>query len=205
MLDDNAKELDDWDDYYKNNDVNTMPWFLEKLDHDVSNEIDSKTLKGGRFLDLGTGPGTQAKQLSSLGFNVTGSDLSQSAIEKAKKLCSEPEFVVDDILNSKFSDNEFDYIFDRGVFHIFDKNQLDSYLSQIKRILKKNGLLFLKCMSISEKNLSEGEGPNLYSKEQIKECFQHDFAIETMKDSLFYGNVSGSFKAIFTVLRNKKI
>ena len=153
-MDNNAKELDDWDDYYKNNDVNTMPWFLEKLDHDVSNEINSKTLKEGRFLDLGTGPGTQSKQLSSLGFDVTGSDLSQSAIEKAKKLYSEPEFVVDDILNSKFSDNEFDYIFDRGIFHIFDKNQLDSYLSQIKRILKKNGLLFLKCMSIDEKNLS---------------------------------------------------
>ena len=204
-MDNNAKELDDWDDYYKNNDVNTMPWFLEKLDHDVSNEINSKTLKEGRFLDLGTGPGTQAKQLSSLGFDVTGSDLSQSAIEKAKKLYSEPEFVVDDILNSKFSDNEFDYIFDRGIFHIFDKNQLDSYLSQIKRILKKNGLLFLKCMSIDEKNLSEGEGPNLYSQEQIKEFFQPDFTIETMKDSLFYGNASGSFKAIFTVLRNKKI
>ena len=51
----------------------------------------------------------------------------------------------------------------------------------------------------------EGKGPNLYSQEQIKEYFQHDFAIETMKDPLFCGNVSGSFKSIFTVLRNKKI
>ena len=35
MLDNIAKELDDWDDYYKKNDVHTMPGFLEKLDHDV--------------------------------------------------------------------------------------------------------------------------------------------------------------------------
>ena len=77
---------------------------------------------------MGTGPGTQANHLSSLGFDVIGSDLSQSAIEKAKKLYSEPQFVVDDILNSKFSDDEFDYIFDRGIFHVFEKNQL-SFLS----------------------------------------------------------------------------
>ena len=204
-MDNTTKELDDWDDYYKKNDVNTMPWFLEKLDHDVLNEINSKTLKEGRFLDLGTGPGTQAKQLSSLGFDVIESDLSQSAIEKAKKLYSEPQFVVDDILNSKFSDNEFDYIFDRGIFHVFEKNQLSSYLSQIKRILKENGLLFLKCMSVDEKNIPEGTGPTLYSQEQIKEFFQNDFEIETMKNSLFYGDASGSFKAIFAVLRNKKI
>ena len=202
-MDNTAKELDNWDDYYKKNDVHTMPWFLEKLDHDMLNEINSKTLKEGRFLDLGTGPGTQAKQLSSLGFDVIGSDLSQSAIEKAKKLYLEPRFVVDDILNSKFPDNEFDYIFDRGIFHVFEKNQLPSYLSQIKRILKKNGLLFLKCMSVDEKNIPDGARPNLYSQEQIKEFFQGDFEIETMKDSLFYGYASGSFKAIFTVLKRK--
>ena len=143
-MDSATKELDDWDDYYRENDVQTMPWFLEKLDHDILHEINSKALKEGRFLDLGTGPGTQAMQLSSLGFDVIGSDLSQSAIEKAKKLYSEPQFVVDDILNSNFSDNEFDYIFDRGIFHIFEKNKLPSYLSQVKRILKENGLLFLK-------------------------------------------------------------
>jgi SAM-dependent methyltransferase len=203
-LNSTSKELHDWDDYYKENDVQTMPWFLEKLDHDVLNEINSKALKKGKFLDLGTGPGTQAKQLSSLGFDVIGSDLSQSAIEKAKKLYSEPQFVVDDILNSKFSDNEFDYIFDRGIFHIFEKNQLSSYLSQIKRILKENGLLFLKCMSVDEKNIPDGAGPTLYSQDQIKEFFENDFEIETTKDSLFYGASSEFYKAIFTVLKNKK-
>ena len=202
-MDNIDKKLDDWEEYYKNNDVHTMPWFLEKLDHDMLNEINSKTFKEGKFLDLGTGSGTQASHLSSLGFNVIGSDLSQSAIEKAKKLYSEPQFVVDDILNSNFSDNEFDYVFDRGIFHVFEKNQLPSYLSQIKRILKKNGLLFLKCMSVDEKNIPDGAGPNLYSQEQVKEFFQDEFEIETMKDSLFYGDTSGSFKAIFTVLKKK--
>ena len=62
-MDNTAKESDDRDDYYKKNDVHTMPWFLEKLDHYMLNEINSKDLKEGKFLDLGTGPGTQAKLL----------------------------------------------------------------------------------------------------------------------------------------------
>ncbi|MBI1662851.1 MAG: class I SAM-dependent methyltransferase [Nitrosopumilus sp.] len=37
-------------------------------------------------MDLGTGPGTQALELSKIGFKVTGTDISQSAIEKAKKI-----------------------------------------------------------------------------------------------------------------------
>ena len=40
----------------------------KKLDHDVEDEINSRSLNSGTFLDLGTGPGTQAIQLSEYGF-----------------------------------------------------------------------------------------------------------------------------------------
>lgn len=202
---DNTAEDSHWNDFYRENDVKTMPWFLNKLDHDMLNEISSKNLNQGKFLDLGTGPGTQAMQLINFGFEVTGSDISQSAIDKAKQQYSEPNYVVDNILKSKFPDDEFDFIFDRGVFHTLEKEQIPSYLEQIKRILKKNGLLFLKCMSKEEKGIPTGRGPTLYSQIQIKEFFEKDFEIESIKDSLFFGEVAGPYKAIFTVLRNKKI
>ena len=48
-----------WDEYYKETDVTTMPWFDKNLDHDVENEIKSNNYDSGNFLDLGTGPGTQ--------------------------------------------------------------------------------------------------------------------------------------------------
>ena len=75
-----------------------------------------------KFLDIGTGPGTQALRLSELGFNVTGSDLSEYAIEKARKISNRVNFIVDDILNSKFKENEFEYVFDRGCFHVLSIN-----------------------------------------------------------------------------------
>ena len=179
-----------------------MPWFNE--DHDVKNEIKSRNLSKGKFLVLGIGPGTQAMQLATLEFNVTGSDLSQSAIDKAKQLYSEPHYVVDDILNSKFSDNEFDFIFDRGIFHIFEQEPRPVYLSQFKRILKENGILFLKCMSIDEKNLPEGKRPFKYSKEQIKQFFGKYFEIESISNTLFFGTVAPPPKSIFAVIKNKK-
>ena len=157
-----------WDDYYKDNDVKTMPWYEEKLDHDVENEINSRSLNSGNFLDLGTGPGTQAIQLSKYGFQVTGTDISNSAIEKAKKLSDKVDFLVDDVLDSKFSDKKFDFIFDRGVFHVFEKDQRTKYLSQITRILNDGGVLFLKCMSKEEKNLPDNGMPHKFPNKTLK-------------------------------------
>jgi len=201
---DETKEFPSWDDYYKENDVEKMPWYEKDLDLDLKEEIELKNLHSGKFLDLGTGPGTQAMQISNLGFDVTGSDLSNSAIERAKKLYPNTSYIVDDILNSKFLDNAFDYILDRGVFHIFEQEKLPDYLRQIKRILKKNGILFLKCMSVEEKNLEDGKGPFLYSKEQIKEIFENNFEIESIRDSVYYGTIKPLPKSLFVVMKNKK-
>ena len=109
-LDNPKEDLSDWDDYYKKTDVKTMPWYEENLDHDIENEIKSNNYNTGNFLDLGTGPGTQALQLSKYNFEVTGTDISQSAIEKAKNLSNEINFLIDDILNSKLTDKKFDFI-----------------------------------------------------------------------------------------------
>jgi ubiquinone/menaquinone biosynthesis C-methylase UbiE len=201
---DDAKEFPDWDSYYKENEVEKMPWYEENLDLDIKEEIELKELKEGKFLDLGTGPGTQAAQLSKIGFNVTGSDLSQSAVDRAKKLYQSPSYIVDDILYSKFPDNEFDFIFDRGVFHVFDPEQQPVYLTNIKRILKENGILFLKCMSIEEKNLPGDKTPFKYSKDQIKEFFENDFEIESIKDTVYYGTINPLPKSLFVVMKNKK-
>ena len=49
---------------------------------DIEIELDKIEIKKGSFLDLGTGPGTQAIKLFKRGFDVTVSDLSPSSIHK---------------------------------------------------------------------------------------------------------------------------
>ncbi len=200
-LKDFKDKFSDWNTYYKDNEVEEMAWYEKNLDHDLEKEIVSGNLSKGRFLDLGTGPGTQAFQLEKRGFDVTATDLSQNAIGEAKKLSNKINFVTDDFLNSKLPDNEFDYIFDRGCFHVFDVSQREKYVEQIKRILKNNGKLFLKCMSVEEKNLPDNEVPHKFSKQQIIDIFSYDFDIESIKDSVFKGTLDQFPKALFTDLK----
>jgi len=200
-LKDFKEKFSDWNTYYNDNEVEKMPWYEKNLDHDLENEIISGNLSQGKFLDLGTGPGTQATQLAKRGFDVTGTDLSENAIEIAKKLSNMVDFVTDDFLNSKLPENEFDFIFDRGCFHVFDISQRRNYVEQVKRILKDNGKLFLKCMSKEEKNLPDDDMPRKFSKQEIIDIFGNDFDIESIKDSVFKGTLDEFPKALFIVMR----
>ena len=197
------REFPSWEAYYKEKIVEEMPWFEKDLDKDVADEIKSQNFTEGRFLDLGTGPGTQAVELAKMGFAVTGIDLSEHAILKAKKLSDMVHFFQDDFLSTKLPDSEFDYILDRGCFHVFDKSQRPTYRKQLTRILNKNGIYFLKCMSIYEKVLPDGKGPHKFSKKELEDEFSNDFEILSIKESVYYGTERPLPKTWFAVMRKK--
>jgi len=201
MAKDQGDRFPDWDNLYRQ-DVKTMPWYNEKLDADLENEMRQRKIIGGRFLDLGTGPGTQAIQLAKMGFDVTGTDLSENAIQKARKLDGKINFVVDDILNSRLEKNSFDYILDRGCFHVLSNDKWDRYCKQTHDILDENGLFFLKCFSIKEKMLTYG--PYRFSEQDIRNIFGKDFVIEGIIDTVYQGTLDPLPKALFTVMSKKK-
>lgn len=190
----------DWNDIYKQ-DVSSMPWYNERLDSDLEHEIKQRKITKGRFLDLGTGPGTQAIQIAKMGFTVTGTDLSDNAIQKAKKLDTKINFLVDDILDSKLEKNSFDYILDRGCFHVLPNDKWYQYAKTIQKILDKDGLFFLKCFSIKEEKLTYG--PYRFSVPDIQGIFGKDFVIETIIDTVYQGTLDPYPKALFAVMRKK--
>ena len=198
-----TKDFPDWDTFYKENSLETMPWFFAELDKDIQEIIKELHITHGNFLDLGTGPGTQAIELQKIGFCATGSDISESAIKKAEKL-GNATFVVDDILNSELPKESFDYILDRGCFHVFGSDKHLDYIKNIKKILKPDGYLFLKCMSIKEKQLPKDKGPYRYSQEQIKNIFSNDFTIQSYKDTVYYCTINPLPKALFFVMRKNR-
>src|SRR5581483_12479677 len=64
--------------------------------------------------------------------------ISEAAVERARKIYANEKnvkFIIDDILNSNLNDNEFDYIFDRGCFHVLSPANRQEYIRKIKRIL----------------------------------------------------------------------
>lgn len=187
-----------WEDLYKKKNVKTLPWYLKELDPDLSKELKERNITKGTFLDLCTGPGTQAVKLSGLGFIVTGTDISASAIEKVRKLSNTMEFIQDDILNSKLN-KKFDYVFDRGCFHTFPPAKRKIYLKEIIKKLTSDGLLFLKCFT----GRKQSQGPYRISKKVIENTFSKDFYIEKIKDTFFTKDKDQFSQALFVIMKKK--
>jgi ubiquinone/menaquinone biosynthesis C-methylase UbiE len=196
------RKLPTWDDYYKNEKIEKMPWYNEKLDFDLEDELIARQLNNGIFLDLGTGPGTQAIELAKKGFVVIGSDIAETVIKRNKSMYENKyqniRFVVDNILESDFKDNYFDYIFDRGCFHVFSEEDRPKYYNQIKRILKQKGILFLKCFSIDE---PMKDGPYRFSHNDIHNIFSKNFQINKIKKTVYQGTLDPLPKALFSVMK----
>ena len=203
-MSESGKDFPDWETLYKSQKIETMPWYNESFDSDLEKELNErKIIDNGKFLDLGTGPATQAIWLAKRGFKVIGSDLSQAAINRARKIYANEEnvnFIVDDILNTKFNDNEFDYIFDRGCFHVLSPADRQRYIEKIKGILKVNGILFLKCFSDKE---PRQEGPYKFSQNGISDLFSESFRIASIKETVYQVTLDPFPKALFVVMINQ--
>jgi SAM-dependent methyltransferase len=198
----NNRSFPHWNDLYANEtSVGSLPWYNKDLDDDLREHLSAMNITKGRFLDLGTGPATQAIELSKLGFQVTATDISENAITRAKRMSKGIEFIVDDILDSKLKVDSFDYIFDRGCFHVLEPSSRQRYVNQASRLLSDDGLLFLKTFSAREPS-REG-GPFRFSIDEIDSVFSDRFVRESFKETVYQGTLDILPKALFVVLRKK--
>ena len=84
--------------------------------------LSPEALRGARVLDAGCGTGEYARSLAHLGANVTALDLSEGALETARRIDREqglPEidYRQADLLALPDDLGEFDYVFSLGVLH----------------------------------------------------------------------------------------
>jgi len=193
------KRFSDWNELY-NNEVENLPWYYEALDNDLEEEIRVLGIGAGRFLDLGTGPGTQALQLSKMGFSIAGTDVSERAIKRARQLSNKINFLVDNILETKLNEVSFDFIFDRGCFHVLAPEKRTDYVKTVHKILAKDGFLFLKCFSIAEPMT---EGPFKFSADDISSLFTRYFIISKIKETVYQGTLETLPKALFVVMKKR--
>jgi phosphatidylglycerol:prolipoprotein diacylglycerol transferase len=193
----------DWKELYEKGDIEKLPWFSEKLDKDLAAALDRLKIEKGKLLDNGTGPGTQAIALAKRGFDVTGSDLSPAAIEYATKRAKKEEakvtFVVDDVLDTKL-EGPFDVVFDRGCFHVLDPDRRKDYVATMKKLLAKDGHLFLKTFSHEQPGT---EGPHRFEAKEILEIFAGAFEIEKIEKTVYEGQLDPAPKALFIVCTPK--
>ncbi len=169
------------------------------LDSALDRQLIKRGINEGTFLSIGIEASIHnAIQLAKRGFRVTASDISEDGITKAN-LANEKNITitVDDMLNSKFDNNSFDYVFDGSYFCELKPRQKRRYLAEIHRILKYGGLLLLKCY------VRQRDKAAFRQYEMMIDAFtQESFQVQDA-DEVFYqdNSVKLSSKALFFVLR----
>jgi SAM-dependent methyltransferase len=104
-----------------------------------------------RILDLGCGTGRNSNYLTTLGNTVIGMEISQSAIELAKKRAPKSETSVQYLEQSigekyPFDDKYLDMILDITSSNALNENEREIYLSEASRTLKNTGYLFVRAL-----------------------------------------------------------
>jgi len=133
----------DWNENYAQG---FIPWDVESPDRMLVDFVETRRLRPGRALDVGCGTGTHALWLAERGFDVVGVDVAERAIElarakaKDRRLAGKLRFAVLDFLAELPDGSPFEFVFDRGVFHVFDAAEDRArFASQVARCLAPGG------------------------------------------------------------------
>lgn len=99
-----------------------------------------------RILEIGCGPGGNIWYLGREGFDVYGMDGSPTAIKKAKlRMCQEglrADLKTGDIINLPYQNNYFDAVIDVECLYSNSREDAESILRAVNRVLKKRGIFF---------------------------------------------------------------
>lgn len=124
MSEESERPMDrsDWDQRYVDDEI---PWDSGVPDAHLPGVIEEHDIRPGGVLVVGCGTGTNAIWLAEQGFDVTGVDISATAIDRAETKAAEAgvdcQFVVADFLADSIPNAPFEFVYDRGVFHVFDE------------------------------------------------------------------------------------
>ncbi len=110
------------------------PWDIGPRDELVK-LVENRSIQAGRAIDLGCGTGANAIFLAQHGFEVTGVDFSQAAIEKARQKANaagvQINFVVDDLTGFRQVSGRFDFLLDYGVLDDLSLRQREAYIPNV--------------------------------------------------------------------------
>lgn len=151
------------------------------------------------LLDLGTGLGRHAVYFSKQGFNVSALDISDYAIQYLSNWADKENLlinaVVGDMLSLPYSNSSFDCIFAYHVISHTDSIGINKIISEITRVLKPCGEVYLTFSSKESTEFTENWFPKLdentlISQDEAEKGVPHFYAdLNDLKDLLSSFNI----------------
>ena len=123
-------------------------------------------------LDFGSGLGRHAIFFAKQGFNVSAFDLSQEGINHLEKWAKNEGLAVDlnvaDMLSLPYKDDSFDCVFAYHVVSHTDTQGMEKILSEVSRVLKPNGEVYLTLCSKESWSFKDTGYPKLDENTVVK-------------------------------------
>ena len=163
-----------WNDSYASG---QLPWDTGEPEPLLVDFVASGGVTPVRTLEIGAGTGTNAIWLAERGFDVLGVDISPLAVERAyAKLGGRSlgcRFATLNFLAAPPPDGPFQFVFDRGCFHVFDEpGERQRFASQIAAALAPGGV-WLSLIGSTEGRPRE-VGPPRRSAIEVALAFRED-------------------------------
>lgn len=101
-----------------------LPWDTGEADPQLVRFVEAGGVKPGRGLEVGSGTGTDAIWLAERGFDMLGLDVAPLAVERARARAggrARCRFEVADFLATAPAADAYDFVYDRGCWHVFDE------------------------------------------------------------------------------------
>src|SRR5579864_3082421 len=158
-----------------------------------------------RTLEVGAGTGTNAIWMAERGFDVLGVDVSPLAVERAHAKMEghalRCRFAALDFLAPPPPAAPFQFVFDRGCFHVFDEpDERQQFAAQVAAVLAPGGL-WLSLIGSTEGPARE-VGPPRRSAREVTFAIEPALEIVELRSAEFHGHDA---KAWFCLSRQRMV
>jgi SAM-dependent methyltransferase len=201
---------------YRDIDPDKIPWNIETPPEILTGLTSKNIIRPCKAIELGCGAGNYVIYFSKIGFDATGVDISENAIEIAKKSALKAgvtcKFIVADLLGDLSEINEkYDFAYDWELLHHIFPDHREKYVNNVCRLLNPKGRYLSVCFSEDSpqfggtgKYRSTPLGTVLYfsNEEEIESLFTTCFVIEDLKTTEIMGK-NAPHKVIYALMKKK--
>lgn len=201
-----------------------------QVQHDVLEPVKNfvkvmKETSSTKVLDLGCGTGRNTLYLLNEGFDVTATDISEKGLKMTERKASQLGYSLStakhDIRNIPYDNDTFDAVLCSWVSGHGNKEDMKKHASEMLRVLKPGGLIFVDYPSKEDKYYGRGTQiaddtfiDNVPGEEKIPHYYtdipelqtlykEHILTIEPYTYRFIANNEEHAIKAIITVLKKQ--
>jgi SAM-dependent methyltransferase len=206
----------DMEEVYRKLPPGEIPWEMEEPPRALLDLVESGTMPPCKAIDLGCGTGWYSIYVASKGFDVTGVDISPTAIriaqENAAKKGIDCRFIIADLCGDLSEiRGTFDFAYDWELLHHLFPEDRKKYIKNVHKLLNPGAPYLSVCFSEDNPQFGgEGKyretpiGTVLYfsSENELKNLFRPYFEIQELKTIQIAGKFA-PHQAVYAFLTRK--